>query len=458
MRSWPTIATGRRIRPSWFTGLQEAIDEIDTRNANAGAGICNVLDYEAEGDGVTVDTAAFQAAIDSGAHIIDVPSDREYLVPGLIVPSYRWFRGGFSSGSTSQGAVLLGATGQDTVTLEESAQYVRFSDITFSGGRDQIRSEELSTYVTLDRVAFQSPERAGIHLDGHAEEWYLNAIRANGGQYFWWHEYTGAVKLFDKTTFVNVATHGQTENCYRIEVDASNGVTWINPMFIHCEKEAMLVEGGIRSWALINPTTEGIGYNGDNAFTTGTISSGTDSLVVASATGFAEGDTITVAGAGASGVDLTTAITTIAGTTFTLADNAGTSVTDAWTTNALYAEFSFGNAHGSAANVLWFGGIIGARKAESGVRYAVDASVASNFYFYGTGGDTGAAEIPVYDPQNVARRYGGHIVLRKPSSLRYAVTNVTTDRTYNANSTTTDELADVLGTVIAALQTEGILG
>jgi hypothetical protein len=39
----------------------------------------------------------------------------------------------------------------------------------------------------------------------------------------------------------------------------------------------------------------------------------------------------------------------------------------------------------------------------------------------------------------------------------YAASNVTTDRTYNANSTTTDELADVLGTLIADLRAQGIV-
>lgn len=39
----------------------------------------------------------------------------------------------------------------------------------------------------------------------------------------------------------------------------------------------------------------------------------------------------------------------------------------------------------------------------------------------------------------------------------YSATNVTTDRTYDANATSTDELADVLGTLIADLKTAGVL-
>ena len=39
----------------------------------------------------------------------------------------------------------------------------------------------------------------------------------------------------------------------------------------------------------------------------------------------------------------------------------------------------------------------------------------------------------------------------------YTPTNVTTDRSYDANATSTDELADVLGTLIADLQAYGLL-
>ena len=42
-------------------------------------------------------------------------------------------------------------------------------------------------------------------------------------------------------------------------------------------------------------------------------------------------------------------------------------------------------------------------------------------------------------------------------SSAYTPINVTPDRSYDANATTVDELADVLGTLIADLQTKGIL-
>ena len=45
----------------------------------------------------------------------------------------------------------------------------------------------------------------------------------------------------------------------------------------------------------------------------------------------------------------------------------------------------------------------------------------------------------------------------KGGSFGYAPTNVTTDRAYDANATTLDEVADVLGTLIADLKSKGII-
>jgi hypothetical protein len=68
--------------------------------------------------------------------------------------------------------------------------------------------------------------------------------------------------------------------------------------------------------------------------TTGSITTATNALTVASATNLTVGAQITVAGAGAAGGLLTTTITAIAGTAVTLAANASTTVTgavvDAW--------------------------------------------------------------------------------------------------------------------------------
>lgn len=47
--------------------------------------------------------------------------------------------------------------------------------------------------------------------------------------------------------------------------------------------------------------------------------------------------------------------------------------------------------------------------------------------------------------------------LERPVPDNFTATNVTPDRTYNADSTSTAELADVLGTLISDLQRKGVL-
>lgn len=94
MRSWPTIASGKKIRPSHITGIQAAIDDIDTTISefpssdelnNLRAGTYNVLDYGATGDGSTDATPSVQAAIDDAeAAILAGDIDRATIsFPGL---------------------------------------------------------------------------------------------------------------------------------------------------------------------------------------------------------------------------------------------------------------------------------------------------------------------------------------------------------------------------------------
>ncbi len=48
-------------------------------------------------------------------------------------------------------------------------------------------------------------------------------------------------------------------------------------------------------------------------------------------------------------------------------------------------------------------------------------------------------------------------LLLAPAATYGTITNVITDRSYDANATTIDELADVLGTLIADLRTKGVI-
>lgn len=62
------------------------------------------------------------------------------------------------------------------------------------------------------------------------------------------------------------------------------------------------------------------------------------------------------------------------------------------------------------------------------------------------------------DHDDVARAINEIVESVNPVAAQaYTPTNVTTDRSFDANATTVDELADVLGTLIADLQARGLL-
>jgi hypothetical protein len=68
--------------------------------------------------------------------------------------------------------------------------------------------------------------------------------------------------------------------------------------------------------------------------------------------------------------------------------------------------------------------------------------------------DSGGTSILMFtgDP-DVGVAFNDSVAVAAPT---YTVTNDLTDRTYNANSTTLAELADVVGTIIADLQANGL--
>lgn len=81
---------------------------------------------------------------------------------------------------------------------------------------------------------------------------------------------------------------------------------------------------------------------------------------------------------------------------------------------------------------------------------APSGNVTDAFQFYSADQTAGNAA-PHFRTEN-----GDVVKLFK--SAAYTITNVTTDRAYDANSTTLDEIADVLGTLIADMQLTGIIG
>lgn len=93
-----------------------------------------------------------------------------------------------------------------------------------------------------------------------------------------------------------------------------------------------------------------------------------------------------------------------------------------------------------------------------------DAYIADNYTTNTTGnsltadaGSTGMILAHNRFDKTVAAAASDEVQITLTPTTTYTVSNVSTDRTYDANSTSTDELADVLGTLIADLKTKGII-
>lgn len=370
-------------------------------------------------------TSAIQETIDAaesdGIAAVVLPG-KKYEVGALTQKQRVALIGTKSQAANStEGTILLGTTGTNILTLEEGFDsYVDISGISFLGGKNQIVSNELTTFVYIDNCVFSSPSEACIRvLTGSIEEWQLSNIRASGGQYFYKHDnVAGAASgnYIDKVHFFNCHTGGQSVNNYRIEVDLANTVLWTNPVLNTSGQHGVYVTGGSRTLTFVNVNTEGIGQTGKQDRTTGSISVGSPTLTVASGTGYANGDTVTVAGAGANGTDLTATANSVVGTTITLSSNAATAVTNAAVTNAPWDEFHFGTfLDGNPSRINFFGGQIGGAGTNSKIRYAINAAQAFDVNLYGVQHNDSPAVI--YDPLKTVSAFGGVVQIRRPAGV-----------------------------------------
>jgi hypothetical protein len=188
---------------------------------------------------------------------------------------------------------------------------------------------------------------------------------------------------FDKNTWSNINVQGANISGFYLAASRTcNANVFENLRLQRVGQNAFVMDAPALNTTIINPIVEQVGSSQTNqVFTTGTISSGSNSLVVASVTGLAVGMQLTIAGAGPSGTDLVAFIqstwngssttiplvTTSGGST---AANASESITSLEVTNALYDEFSFLNDNGNPENITFIGGELGI----STSRYAINIS------------------------------------------------------------------------------------
>ena len=265
-----------------------------------------------------------------------------------------------------------------------------FEGLWLVGGYDQISAKNGGVWCTLNNMTFASPNRSAVYFAGFVQQWFVQNIEMSGGPYGFLYGGAGISfvnNLFDKNRFYNIYFNGQNINGLNIILQDTTSIggnagtgqasNWINVTGNYCAQEGMVFGGGFSDCTIMLYNNESNGYSNITPTppTTGSITSGTNSLVVASATGLAVGQTLTIQGAGLYGNDLISAIDVIAGTTITLRNNASTTVSAKEVVNYAFDDVALKpNVAGrSPANFGFYGCTLGLLSSVGANRYGLGA-------------------------------------------------------------------------------------
>lgn len=383
-------------------------------------------DFGAVGDGVTNDTTAINAAITQVAIAGGTVrlASKDYKVTSLVLkPGVTLVGKGGQKLSGLHGTRLIGTAGSDIITFPSgNVSDVGVIGMELSGGRRSIAYDG-GGYIAefqLEDLRFSAPSDECIYIQGQSERQLFRYLHFSQGTYGYYHG-KGALthgihekSIWEHLYFETQSIHGIFWD--DISVSGSLSATFVK--VISSGQHGVHVKGNFDGMTWIGWNFESNGTTGASATTTGTINSASNSLVVASATGFTNGDPITVAGAGTTGEDLTTTVTNIAGTTFTLTDNAGTSVTAAATTNRSYDDIYLESASGvsGASNLNLIGCYPGAGNGAGKIRYGLNnvAGWCKNITLIGC---SGVSTAPVYDPKRRVTLINSTTGVRQPTGF-----------------------------------------
>jgi len=387
---WITDGTengGKRYRLTSTDPVVVGTSAITWTRDNVSEPFVNVTDppYNATGDGVTNDTVAIQAAIDAvfasatGGGIVFFPKGT------YIVADLKLRRGvslmGVGDVIDQEGSVLKAPDANSDVlhwSFENPATVGSVIErIRFQGGRKQIVNSDVAANSSIRDCTFQSGTYA-IYLSGALKQVSVDRCFFSGGSYGIYVPVDEPANhpnnILDNVTIVRPYFAGQSVSGFYAVGNNSDGRhnwTIINPVIVNTAADGMKITQTMTQGVIINPNCEGIGF-GQNQTppTTGSISSGTSALSVASGTGIANGDTLTIEGAGAFGADLITTVTAGGGTTaLTLADNASTTVSGTEVTRSIYSAYDISGT----ANWTVIGGLLNDGAGGDLMRYSIVA-------------------------------------------------------------------------------------
>jgi hypothetical protein len=338
--------------------------------------------------GIADDTAEIQAALDAAA-AVPTTGATVLFPPGQYKVSTVTLRPGVSlvgagakfNGIGQHPTSIIGTAGSDIFVFDDGGagytdQYL-IRDMAIKNGRRGIAVlGQGITNLVLENVYIASQSDSGFYCDTWIERCLFDRVEFAGAQYGFRLVDNGTISNYvDKCTFRNVRASGLI-NAFRIEsFRTCNSISFYDLLLNGSQQDAFYVAAPMIGCTFVNAVTEANGLSGPTkATTTGSITAGSPTLTVASATNLATSQQVTIAAAGLNGADLTTTITGISGTTVTLAANASTTVSGAEVTNMIYDEFRFNaSSSGNRSNKITFvNPYIGAASTIDKVRYAIN--------------------------------------------------------------------------------------
>jgi hypothetical protein len=404
--------------------LADAINELASGILSGTA--FNVMDYGAVGDGTTDDTAAIQAALTAARAV----GGTTFFPSGVYKANLSLRSGDRLVGvypdlvNATLGSIIQAFNNSlDTIKVDQGAgnfqQNIYLENLTIKGGANGFATYRGIAYLTLKNISITGATGAAFYMEDWLEEVDFEMVRLVGSQYGFRHAGNGSgLKYIDKASFKQLYLAGNTKNGWNT-ICQFDAVTWDQMNVTSNGEHGFVIDGPTNALVFIGVSTESNGTSGKKNRTTGSITSGTPTLTVASATGYAIGDVVTVKNANGFNGDLTANVTNVVGTTVTLDANATATVSSVPVTNAKWDDFVFtnvvsgGNGPGRIAMIAPY---VGGEGATGRLRYSINASRMSSDLTIISGATF--AGMPVYDPLRVVILLGkGNVALRRPTLM-----------------------------------------
>jgi len=322
----------------------------------------SVTYYGAKCDGSTDDTAAIQTGLNALANtggILNFPSGTCNLSKCLIIPDGVSLQGQYTGVASSLGTNLNQTA--STCTFQVGANEFQGSAIQgfeVSGGSVSLYAPDGVVNLRVENVRAYQPSYAGILLQGYIQQTFWKNIEMDGGAYCMNYSTNGVHyngnswrQEFDKNSFYDIYCNGSSLDGIVWAIQSNNSATGggtggqnsiTNLIIIHAGHNGFVLKGPFLNTIINGWNTEGNGYSqslSSWSVTQATATAGGKYVLVTSTVALTIGDTVTVQGAGSTGLDFQSYVTNIFTSSITVGANIVTTSSGVELTNALYSDF-----------------------------------------------------------------------------------------------------------------------